>query len=55
MISQFFNAYLSSIGLVTFDETEFAGLAANISQVNRFAGFYNGDPNSAGAYLLMII
>ena len=55
VISQFFNAYLSSIGLVTFDETEFAGLAANISQVNRFAGFYNGDPNSAGAYLLMII
>ena len=55
VISQFFNEHFSLIGLVTFDDSEFAGLAENISQVNRVTGFYNGDPNSAGAYLLMII
>ena len=55
VISQYFTVELTSLNLVTFDESEFAGLAANIDHVNRFSGFYDGDPNSAGIYLLMII
>ena len=55
VVSQIFNTHLKSIGLITFDDSEFVGLAQNISQVNRVTGFYNGDPNSVGAYLLMLI
>jgi hypothetical protein len=55
VISQIFNESLFALNLVTFDDSEFAGLAANIEKVNRFSGFYNGDPNSAGIFLLMII
>ena len=55
VISQYFTVELTSLNLVTFDESEFEGLAANIDHVNRFSGFYDGDPNSAGIYLLMVI
>ena len=53
VISQIFNEHLASINLVTFDDSEIGYFAEDT--VNRFSGFYNGDPNSAGAFLCMII
>jgi hypothetical protein len=55
VLSQFFNEHLLLINFVTFDDSEFAGLAARVEKINRFSGFYNGDPNSAGIFLLMVI
>ena len=55
VFSQLFNEYLLALNFVTFNDSEIAGLAANIDKVSRFSGFYNGDPNSSGIFLLMII
>lgn len=55
VLSQISTPHLAQIGLYTFDDSEFAGLARNIESIGRFSGIYNGDPNSAGAYLAMII
>lgn len=54
--TQLFNEHLQSLNFITIDDSEFAGLAnSSIEKVNRFSGFYNGDPNSTGTFLLMLI
>ena len=53
VISQIFNEHLSSLDLITVDDSEFGYFPSDV--VNRFSGFYNGDPNSLGAYLTMLI
>ena len=53
VISQIFNEHLSSLDLITVDDSEFGYFPTDV--VNRFSGFYNGDPNSLGAYLTMLI
>tara|TARA_Y100001935_G_C17306068_1_gene512387 strand:+ start:463 stop:1779 length:1317 start_codon:yes stop_codon:yes gene_type:complete len=55
VVSQYLTPILLNIGLYVLDHSEFVGLADNIEGVNRFSGFYNGDSNSIGAYLNMII
>lgn len=54
--TQLFNEHLQALNFLTVDDSEFAGLAnSSIEKVNRFSGFYNGDPNSTGTFLLMLI
>ncbi len=53
VISQIFTEHLSSINLITVDDSEFGYFPSDV--VNRFSGFYNGDPNSLGAYLTMLV
>ena len=51
--SQIFNEHLSNINLITIDDSEFGYFPSDV--ISRFAGFYNGDANSLGAYLIMLI
>ena len=56
VVSQIFNEHLLSLNFSTIDDSEFSGFAnSSIDKINRFSGFYNGDPNSSGTYLLMLI
>jgi len=55
VICQFITPYLGGLDLFTMVDSEYAGLAKNVTNVERFAGFYNGDSNSFGAFLVMNI
>ena len=54
-LSQIFNQIFVNVGLLAIDQTEYVGLAKGVTSVTRASGIYDGDPNSAATFFVMIV